>query len=806
MTDVSQRLQNANDRGVVLRILAEAKKSIVWEQDCSNILEAIIDEIEKIDNYLTQNEISSYVDSCFSSANPLYALPVLTARLSSRQMTDRILFWITLCLRENLAHTLKDSVSLNDDDFVYQSYEQFISCLVFLREKACSTPPKKINVMQSALGSLPVIENTLYIAITDCLQYVFDSIVAEKDVDLRVISLLVAKSRSIVVQDTTLLNHVVKWLCSREESPIWDRIAQRIFTDDSISSRDAEALITAVGLCASSAKDLMRCFGLAIRRNAIIRRVCCTKLFLQRVCDASVVLTLSEYLHLAATKEMYVETMEAVVSVWSDPAHVRYVAVEQQMHLTRVVLALGRWLNELELENKKGVWAKLFDTAIQAVEQRLANPDTIIRQSGMFVGETFSIWMGGERLEFEYQDDSWLDEMRSIRDGTTPVPKQEAVDTVSLQLEKCDMQLPTSSSSVANTQPYDSDDEEDFEPYDIPESERNVESLPADAEPERTAPPPSYIRDCMEQLSEKEKYEVFEAALFALNAMIRRKAVGFVDIAEQLAKKLVYLENKFSTKNFEETRKQCLISCLIMRPELAPKLGDIVFSRHCSFFHRYLILECFLAAAKELSEFQKEPAKKIVEVPKEEKEEGELNDWRSIVDARIRSHTRRFTTEKKPEPITSCNRFAPVATLFFYPLLKTRTEEHLELKGRDSPFLARVLFCVSEILQKAANAPTVVRMASSLAEVVGPLRFHPDAYIRSAVLYAYFSIANAVPQSVFIEFFGNVVRSWIEWTLSLADDVDAAEHQRLMARNVATVLLQRIGANESLIESNENES
>ncbi|VDM82659.1 unnamed protein product [Strongylus vulgaris] len=296
------------------------------------------------------------------------------------------------------------------------------------------------------------------------------------------------------------------------------------------------------------------------------------------------------------------------------------------MHLTRVVLAMGRWLNEFDMENKKEVWQKLFDTAIQGVEQRLANPDAVIRQSGMFVGETFSLWMGGERLEFEYQSDNWLDEMRSIRDGTnTEAVAAENLPPDEPVLEKVDMQLPTSSSSVANSQPYDSDDEEDFKPYDIPESERNVEILPADAEPERSAPPPNYIRDCMEQLDEKEKYEVFEAAFFALNDMIRRKAVGFVDIADRLAKNLVFLEDKFSTKKFEEIRKQCLISCLVMRPELAPKLGELVFSRNCSFFHRYMILECFLAAAKELSEFQKEPTRKVIEVPKEEKEE--VNFW-----------------------------------------------------------------------------------------------------------------------------------------------------------------------------------
>ncbi|KIH58278.1 hypothetical protein ANCDUO_11520 [Ancylostoma duodenale] len=190
------------------------------------------------------------------------------------------------------------------------------------------------------------------------------------------------------------------------------------------------------------------------------------------------------------------------------------------MHLTRVVLALGRWIkydfplptefflaNELKIPN---AWQKLFDLAIQGVEQRLANPDAIIRQSGMFVGETFSIWMGGERLEFEYQNDNWLDEMQGIRDGKADEDKNPITMTqLEPVLDAVDMQMPTSSSSVVDSQPVDSDDEEDFKAYDVPESERSVETLAADAEPERTAPAPNYIRDCMEQLAEKEKYEVF---------------------------------------------------------------------------------------------------------------------------------------------------------------------------------------------------------------------------------------------------------------------------------------------------------
>ncbi|KAK6741792.1 hypothetical protein RB195_009579 [Necator americanus] len=794
MGDVGHRLRNAEERAVVLQILKEAKQELLWDQDCCATLEGIVDEIDKIDRYLTQHEVSSYVDSLFATANPLYALPVLVSHVSPQRLDDRIIFWLTLCIRQNLCRTFKDSVQQNIDDFMYQSYEHFISCLVFLREKAFNVNAK-VRVLNSTSDSLHAIENAICSALSCSLQHVYDLVIAEKDVDLRIISLLIAKSRTIIVQDSTLLHFVVRYLCSQSESPVWDRISQRLFTDETISTRDSEALITAVVLSASSTKDLLRCFGFSIRRNSIIRRVCCTKLLLQRTCDPLVVITIAEYLHTAATKEIYLQTIEEVVSVWSDPAHVRYVAVEQQAHLTRVVLAMGRWINDLGLTD---AWQKLFDLAIQGVEQRLSHPDVIIRQSGMFVGETFSMWMGGERLEFDYQDDSWLREMRSIRDGEVgEINQSETLLPLVPTVDPASIQMPSSSSCVINTQPIDSDDEEDFEAYDVPESEKNIELASDGEEPERTAPAPSYIRDCLEQLAEKEKYEKFEAAFFAVNGMIRRKAVGFVDIADQLAKKLVFLENNFSTKKFEETRKQCIISCLVMRPELAPKLGEIIFSRNCSFFHRYLILECFLAAAKELSEFQKEP-KKIVEVVKKEKE---LSDWRSIVDARIRSHTRRFTTEKKPEFTSPC-RFASVATLFFYPLLRTKTEEHLELKGRDSPFLARLLFCASEILQKAASAPTVVRMAGALAELVTPLRFHPDSFIRSSVLFAYFSIAVAVPESVFFEFFGAVVRGWIEWALSCADDVDSAEHQRNLARSVASVLLEKIDGTATVQESN----
>ncbi|VDM56690.1 unnamed protein product [Angiostrongylus costaricensis] len=476
-----------------------------------------------------------------------------------------------------------------------------------------------------------------------------------------------------------------------------------------------------------------------------------------------------------------------VVSVWADPAHVRYVAVEQQMHVTRVLLCLGRWINEVTAYDSV---RNIFNSIFPGVEARLANPDKVICQSGMFVGEAFSVWMGGERLKFDYEEDNWLAEMRRIRDGVClPPDNTEICEDVPATVEQDDYVVPPSSSYVLESQSADSDDGEDFPAYYVPDSEQNFEALPDGSEPDKTMPAPNYIRDCLKQLDEKEKYEVFEAGFFALNAMIRRKAIGFVDIADILVKKLVFLEDKFSTKDFEVIRMQCVVSCLVMRPEIAPKLGDTVFSRNCTFFHRHLILKAFLTAAKELAQFSMEPStKNFAEVSKSQKEK--VNDWRAIVEARIRSNTRRFTTAKKPQVLTP-NKFAPVATLFFYPLLGTETGEHLELKGRDSPFLARLLNCVSELLQLAVNTPSVVKMATSLADIIAPLRFHPEVFIRSAVLFAYFSITIAVPDEVFPDFFGNVLHEWIEWALFCAENVDASEQERGFARSVAMVLYQK---------------
>ncbi|VDO18255.1 unnamed protein product [Heligmosomoides polygyrus] len=160
------------------------------------------------------------------------------------------------------------------------------------------------------------------------------------------------------------------------------------------------------------------------------------------------------------------------------------------------------------------------------------------------------------------------------------VEEGNGADEPSTLPQSDDIQLPSSSSCAVDALTVDSDDDEDFPAYEVLESEKHVELV--GEEPEIKVPAPSYIRECMEHLDEKEKYEVFEAAFFAVNGMIRRKALGFVDISSKLVKKLVFLENKFSTKGFEVSLFSTLTSrlhplCNCCAPSVVQMSSELFF-------------------------------------------------------------------------------------------------------------------------------------------------------------------------------------------------------------------------------------
>lgn len=87
--------------------------------------------------------------------------------------------------------------------------------------------------------------------------------------------------------------------------------------------------------------------------------------------------------------------------------------------------------------------------------------------------------------------------------------------------------------------------------------------------------------------------------------------------------------------------------------------------------------------------------------------------WREIVQKRIESNTRRFARGRsKPEPEPKLNRFAAVAGQFFYPLMTKvdKSEPCLDLLGKDTTVLYRLLYTLAIVLYSSINIPVCIEL------------------------------------------------------------------------------------------------
>jgi telomere length regulation protein len=152
--------------------------------------------------------------------------------------------------------------------------------------------------------------------------------------------------------------------------------------------------------------------------------------------------------------------------------------------------------------------------------------------------------------------------------------------------------------------------------------------------------------------------------------------------------------------------------------------------------------------------------------------------------------TKRFRTVVLPTSAT-VNRFAAVCDNFFFPLLKPSTGAHLDLTGRDYLLLGRLLFTLGTVLSCAENCPRVLEMATALAEMLWPLRFHDERFVRQAVLYCYCTIATTVPSRLLALSFAESIGEWVAWITSVADNDSSSECQAL-ATKTASLLASRL--------------
>ncbi|MFH4976952.1 hypothetical protein AB6A40_003661, partial [Gnathostoma spinigerum] len=727
---LARRISEANERQCILSVLAEATKIVRSEQTSDtiryNILDAIICRIHpSFTGFLTTKELRSVLAQVFEDAPFGSSISILLHRLrdSSSFQLQHLITLIDAVEERGLRNALVQSVYVGEsksDSADLDKVEQ-IRCLFRTISKVPSllynaagkkdayNEDDKLSEMFSTF-----LENhwlRLVTGIKEAVQLARERIEGSCDVDMRLISPLLS---SLSSNNLSAFQQVIKWLESQSQTPIWSRLCSRLLTDDSNGALSTETLILRSAEVATNGKALLNIFGSAIVQNNVVQRVLFYKMLIVKVYppENKIPQKLADVLRLGNTdatcdglwSRLHCDTVLSVLDVFTSKSHITYSDEDQRSYIDVALLCLVRGTSDPIREQLR---TRVHEKITTGIQYHLDCANLRRRTRGMFVAETLTNWLNIGALKFDYSPEM-MEELHDLRRITgDEKDDSESIDCQNLlpsNKVECNIkkELPSPTAVDSDNELLDSDDD-DFPSYTIPKEELNVVKEPTEKDGEKKEKAPKYIRECLEGLQEGSNFSRFEACFFALNAMIRSRAVAYDDICDELLRKVIFLTDRFKTEKFQERRLEIMCSCLVMSPRLAPMAIDILYSRNCSMYHRYSILESLVGAARELSSCQKknQDNPKIVEVKHDgkrgnTKDEGE--DWRRIIDERLELKTKYFRTKNTSMPLTSINRFGDVAGVFFYPLSRIFVDRiHLDLLGTDYTLLGKILLVLGEI-------------------------------------------------------------------------------------------------------------
>ena len=123
---------------------------------------------------------------------------------------------------------------------------------------------------------------------------------------------------------------------------------------------------------------------------------------------------------------------------------------------------------------------------------------------------------------------------------------------------------------------------------------------------------PVYVRELIVGLKDVENYDRHRLALTTASSLIRRKAnfgTEVSDHCEELASRLIGLNDKYNLENFQQMRLQAMIALLVARPlQMAKWFSNTYFNGDYSMGQRAAILTTLSMGARELAGFKKEDA------------------------------------------------------------------------------------------------------------------------------------------------------------------------------------------------------
>lgn len=405
---------------------------------------------------------------------------------------------------------------------------------------------------------------------------------------------------------------------------------------------------------------------------------------------------------------------------------------------------------------------------LQGMQSHLNSPRNEIRRVGMVLGEILTkvFEPTGTQLKFEYDDDEKTLSLKNLADGKC------MEDNLPYEFDLESLNVPNLTDKLTepenNRDDFIFDSDDDLEPYEMPDESEKFTDMSGKIKV------PVYLLDCYNIILNNKDVQHFEPAFATLETLIRQDSPGLNDLAVEIVRVLLHLEDRYSTENFTDVRLRCMIAACVKRPsEVANFLTREFYAKNYCLQHRMDILEVLCSAAKELSD----PATARLAQsdndlsPKSLTSTTLIPPWRDLVQKRINEKTRRFSTKTtlpstKTSPVV--NRFSSVCGQFFYPLLSNfdrPADSTLDLLNRDFIVLVRFLYTTGSIVMCAENCPDSVNMASCMIDFVWHIRSHSEPFVRQGVLFCLTSAIICVPSRILAAHFQDSlieVRFWLE--------------------------------------------
>ncbi|KAM9093847.1 telomere length regulation protein TEL2 homolog [Sarcophilus harrisii] len=590
--------------------------------------------------------------------------------------------------------------------------------------------------------------------IIQVLQRISDSLRGGLDCSISFLSQIVAKV-CIHGRQKEILGVLVPRLMELTQADcIWQRLSWRLV--ESVPDRGMEAVVSGLIQEASEAKVLSQLLGNLVMKNKKAQFVVTRKfLLLQYRYPTEVLQNLLGYLALDSHRRtLLLQVLKDLLETWGSSSVVKHSPVEQQFYVSKAILICLSHLKESEIEH---IREELLTSMMGGVQCHIESSLPQVRHLGMIVAETISsrIHSEGPHLKFQYEENKLTRELLSLvnlkpADASSPASGFPAVPASVIQPSSLSPEGKAhreEEKDKGSASDLDSDDE--FVPYDM-SRDKELKSTKA----------PVYIRDCLEALTTSEDVERWEVTLQVLESLIKRSPAATKEVSKELAKVLLHLEEKTSMEGFEMLRQRALVAVTVTDPiQVAQYLTSQFYAMNYSLRQRMDILDVLVLAAQELSSPKSLEEAKILgpsrpdiqllpapQTPSLNKVPSE--DWRKIVEERIKNKTRRFGKgPSRTDTANGPNKFNSVVGYFFFPLIERfdRPLVTFDLLGDDSLVLGRLVHTVGILMYFAINTTAAVPMGKTLLEFVWALRFHTDAYVRQGLLYSISSVLWSVP-------------------------------------------------------------